>query len=997
MAAPRSPYDAAGLLSRLSFGFLTPLLRLGYTRPLKRDDIPTLPRATQPRELAPEFDELWAAERAKPKPSLRRAVVALAGTGRLVVAFVLALLSGAAPFAGPLLLREIIRFLGSGEPLYKGVIYVLLLTIVPWLGTLLQSHTFALLSRIGLRMSSAVSYAIFAKSLRLTNASRQTTTSGQIVQLMSTDAQRMVEFAMAVSSLAITPLQIVVCIILLATMLGASVLAGLAVIVLFVPVYAYVGAKMEAAQRTRSDLADTRLKLTNEILGGIRVIKFNAYEASFSKAVDDVRSSELVVLRTLARLLGWLFFCIVLSPTLIFIAAVLVYAWVHSGISVERVFVSSALFNLLRMPLSQAPMLVVDVFMTRNALRRLQKFLLLPEVDVSERLGEARADAARGRVRVEIRQGSFQWAAPAAEPPPAPAKAKAKAKAKTKTKTQAKAKAGAATDATATATAATAATAAATAATAAATAAGAAGAEADADAAPASPASAKESVAQAAAAAAGPTLRNVNLRVCDGELVMIVGPVGSGKSSLIAAMLGEIAPTADSGKGCVFVDGNVAYVPQTAWIMNKTLRDNIMFGFEPDEARYALAIEAAALRADLNMLPAGDATEIGERGINLSGGQKARVSMARAVFADAQIYLLDDPLSAVDAEVGKHIFDRCIMGVLAGKTRVLATHQLHHLPHADHIVVLDGNGAVAESGTLDSLIAANGPFAHMYAEHIGGQGSTAAVATTTASAASRSASAARDLLADSRAADKQQDAPTKGDAAAGVLATEEDREEGKVSWAVYRAYFGAMGGKLFFCVFLALSVLAQLANTGADLWLSLWTSGYVASKSNKRQPLGFYLGILSVFVALYAALTLAKERWFVRGAVESSRSLHARLLERILLAPMAFFDTTPIGRILNRFSKDIGTIDTVLPGQVNLYLLIWLLLGAMCVLVAVTRWEFVFALVPVMLVFRWLQRFYLATALELRRLESISRSPVYVCHLASRLCLQTSATTTLAC
>lgn len=210
-------------------------------------------------------------------------------------------------------------------------------------------------------------------------------------------------------------------------------------------------------------------------------------------------------------------------------------------------------------------------------------------------------------------------------------------------------------------------------------------------------------------------LKDINLKIPKNELAAVVGPVGCGKSSLVMACLGEMEKT----KGYINTDGRIAYVPQQAWIQNSTLKDNILFGKALNQEHYDKVIEACALKADLDMLPGGDKTEIGEKGINLSGGQKQRISLARAVYNDAEIYFLDDPLSAVDAHVGKHIFDHVIgpKGMLAGKTRILVTHGISFLPQMDTIIVIK-NGEISESGNYQNLLSQKGAFSEFLIEHL---------------------------------------------------------------------------------------------------------------------------------------------------------------------------------------------------------------------------------------------------------------------------------------
>ena len=212
-----------------------------------------------------------------------------------------------------------------------------------------------------------------------------------------------------------------------------------------------------------------------------------------------------------------------------------------------------------------------------------------------------------------------------------------------------------------------------------------------------------------------PILKDINIRFLNKSLTAVVGSVGSGKSSMLSALLGEMVKTS----GRVNTIGSIAYVSQQAWIQNATLQDNILFGRQMDKKKYDQIISACALIPDFEMLPAGDQTEIGEKGINLSGGQKQRISLARAVYADSDIYLLDDPLSAVDSHVGKHLFEQVLgpHGLLNGKTRVLVTHGITYLPQTDKIIVLK-DGEVSETGSYQQLLDRKGAFSEFLTQHI---------------------------------------------------------------------------------------------------------------------------------------------------------------------------------------------------------------------------------------------------------------------------------------
>jgi ATP-binding cassette, subfamily C (CFTR/MRP), member 1 len=616
---------------------------------------------------------------------------------------------------------------------------------------------------------------------------------------------------------------------------------------------------------------------------------------------------------------------------------------------------------------------------------------------------------------------------------------------------------------------------------------------------------------------------------------MVVGSVGSGKSSLLAAVLGELRPSASSSSSSSVLSsriaGSVAYTQQDPWIVNATLRDNILMGdatFSPtfsstslpssssstpfksmppgvDAARYAAALDACALRPDLSILPAGEATEIGEKGVNLSGGQRHRVALARACYADADVYLLDDPLSAVDAHVGRHLFDKCVLGLLGSKTRVLVTHQLQYLPAADEVLVLR-EGRIAERGTYAELAARGVDFHRLVGDDEGmkdsmrnedegkkdgkniqvyqggvedvlknsmaplevdlgkrgGEGtrekeergeifSGALVevdlsnkddglfikdkgengrhdASSNASSSSSGIDSGNGLFitkmeaailpqtkpsppknarngtttADEVATNegKMTGAGKKGAAASGLLVKEEERSVGRVDTRVYLRYFQAWGPALIIpIVIVALAACERGLQTAQNWWLSVWSTAMDSDdgKSSSLSPnppsssfasapapspfdsvddlwyvkIYFALGGISLCIQVFKALTL------VLGSLSAARRLQADLLARVLRLPMSFFDSQPAGRLLNRFTHDAEAVDVGLAGSISSLLnctvsVFW----ALAVVAWVTPWVVV-AAAPLAAAYLWVQKRYVATSRELKRLDSVALSPIF--------------------
>uniref|UniRef100_A0A674EFY1 Cystic fibrosis transmembrane conductance regulator n=1 Tax=Salmo trutta TaxID=8032 RepID=A0A674EFY1_SALTR len=411
-----------------------------------------------------------------------------------------------------------------------------------------------------------------------------------------------------------------------------------------------------------------------------------------------------------------------------------------------------------------------------------------------------------------------------------------------------------------------------------------------------------------------PSLQNLSLTVKSEQLVAVIGPVGAGKSSLLSTILGELP----HDKGVLKVKGQLTYASQQPWVFPGTIRSNILFGKELHPQKYEKVLRACALKRDMELLPDGDLTLIGDRGATLSGGQKARVNLARAVYQDADIYLLDDPLSAVDAEVGRHLFEQCICGILKNKPRILVTHQLQYLQSADQILVL------------------------------------------------------KEVL------------------------VEESRSEGTIGVGLYVKYLKAGANILVLIGVVLLQFLAQAAYVLQDWWLAYWAgeqeklnvNGTVTVQNGvnvtEELNLDFYLGIYAGLTGATLIFGFARSLLMFNVLVKAAQSLHNRMFNSILRTPVRFFDINPIGRVLNRFSKDIGQLDAALPWTFVDFIQIFLqIIGVIAVAASVIPWILI-PLVPLVIVFLFLRRYFLQTSRDVKRLESTTRSPVFS-HLSSSL------------
>ncbi|KFQ38458.1 Canalicular multispecific organic anion transporter 2, partial [Mesitornis unicolor] len=940
------PELTSGFLSRLTFWWFTSMAILGYKRPLEDKDLWSLNEDDTSKVIVEQLSKEWDKEKAEckqkedvaymkksnhmlnhvgdgpeeaevlirgkkhnRKPSFLKALLRTFGPYFLIGSF-FKLIQDLLSFVNPQLLSVLIGFIKNKDaPAWWGFLIAALMFVCAVLQTLILHQHFQYCFVTGMRLRTGITGVIYRKSLVITNSAKRSSTVGEIVNLMSVDAQRFMDLMTFLNMLWSAPIQIFLALYFLWQTLGPPVLAGVAVMVLLIPFNSAIAMKTRAFQVEQMRYKDSRIKLMNEILGGIKVLKLYAWEPSFSEKVLEIRKNELRVLKKSAYLNSLSTFAWISAPFLVALTTFAVYVSVDEKniLDAEKAFVSLSLFNILKFPLNMLPQVISNLAQTSVSLKRIQQFLSHDELDPN--CVETKV-IAPGKA-ISVKNATFTWG--------------------------------------------------------------------------------KE---------LKPSLKDINLLVPSGALVAVVGHVGCGKSSLVSALLGEM----EKLEGEVAVKGSVAYVPQQAWIQNATLKDNILFGQAPNEQKYQNALEACALKTDLEVLPGGDQTEIGEKGINLSGGQRQRVSLARAVYSNSDIYLLDDPLSAVDSHVAKHIFDKVIGpdGVLKGKTRILVTHGIGFLPQVDHIVVLV-DGRISEMGSYQDLLKQNKAFAEFlrnYAldEDIEEDGPTiqSAVSQSCLSTATICPFPPNDSFVLTRQlsviSSEGGECPNKMSTKRRVcekkpaepplprknpnekLIQAETTETGTVKLTVFWQYVKAVGPAISLVICL-LYCCQNAAAIGANVWLSDWTNEPVinGTQHNTSLRIGVYaaLGLLQGLLVLICSFTLAM------GGINAARTLHAALLENKFHTPQSFYDTTPTGRIINRFSKDIYVIDEVIPPTIFMFIgTFFTSLSTMIVIIASTP-LFAVVIVPLAILYFFVQRFYVATSRQLKRLESVSRSPIY--------------------
>jgi ABC-type multidrug transport system fused ATPase/permease subunit len=526
--------------------------------------------------------------------------------------------------------------------------------------------------RMARQVNAALTSAVYRKSLRLAPASRQNFTVGEIVNLMQLDSNRLGnEFIPQMHSLWDGLYQIVGYSAQAIYYLGPSALVGIAVMIIAIPAQFYFMMKLMRERQGMVKDTDKRIKQMNEILQGIKVVKLYNWENSFISSIENSRANEMNRLKHVSALKAANGAIMMATPAMVATCAFLTYSASGAPFLASTLFTVIMIYGQLRFPLMMYPQMGAALQNARLSANRIERFLNAPEIDENAKNESCHIDDSN--VVVSIQKGTFHWTTPEDAKKYNDEKLVAAKEKLDKLNSQIQAsktpkKKVVVVDAR------------------------------DADIAAQrekEAAKIQESVSKMSKwETPKPTLENVDLEVKKGQLVAIIGSVGSGKSSLLSAILGDMFKV----DGKVFVNGKVAYVSQTAWIVNASAKENIVFGNTLSEEKYDKVVNCCQLLSDFEILPNGDSTEIGEKGINLSGGQKQRVSIARAVYDDADVYIFDDPLSALDTEVGGKIFSECISEALKDKTRILVTNQLQYLSSCDKILVIK-DGVISESGT----------------------------------------------------------------------------------------------------------------------------------------------------------------------------------------------------------------------------------------------------------------------------------------------------------
>ncbi|XP_046413794.1 ATP-binding cassette sub-family C member 5-like isoform X2 [Neodiprion fabricii] len=930
--------DSAGLFSIISYSWVSKLMYKAYSKGISINELPDVSPYDTCTHNTERLELLWNQELTKMGPekvSLGRVAWQFCRTRILFFSIVYtgSLICGFA--TSTLFMRKLIEYVQSERRSYtEGLKWAFLLTAIEFSRALLLHWAWGLSYRTALRLRSACCALLFKKIIRLNYLGDKSI--GQVINMFSNDSQRIYDAIVFGPMIIAGPITTVwgVCYIL--WVLSPMALLGMITFLLFYPVQYAISYYTGYLRSKSMNISDFRVRLTNEILECIKLIKMYAWEKRFSQDLLDVRKKEQTLLLKTACL-QCLSICTV--PTIPVISAIISFlAHIAAGnnITAAQAFPLSTFFGT---QIRQALMRLRDASQTivesMVAFRRIKSVLLLEDgsILISKPILKSQA--------VAINHGTFACNAFDAE---RERRSHVAEKERQNDLKDSRDK------------------------------------------------SENEKLSTLLHDARYiDVLFDITFEATKGKLVGICGHVGSGKSSLLLAALGQLRVV----EGQVMRDGSCAYVSQQAWIINATLQENILFGAQFDHSRYFKAIYASNLSQDIAEMPGGDQTEIGEKGVNLSGGQKQRVALARALYADRDIYFLDDPLSAVDTRVGAHIFHKLIRGALKGKTVLFVTHQVQYLNHCDDIYMMH-DGRIIEHGTHDELMKLGNEYALMVTA-ISANDETDFAMSMDEKIGPNLQSVDNSLPdkeneVSSPGTDTNTDTATENDEILGtpVLTIAEDLQKGTIKVDTYHSYIMAAGGYFFSCIVILTFAISVGSSAFSSWWLALWIKAgnglnttamhYNATTElnniNDNPDFWYYQAVYGSTIGLMLFTSLLRSLVLTRATLKASTTLHNDLFQKIIQCPMRFFDTTPTGRIQHLFSRDMDEVDNRLPiSLTSLMQNLFVIFFAILVICLVLPW-FILPVCILAIVYYFVSKVFRVAARDLKRMENKSRAPI---------------------
>lgn len=990
--AERLPFPhPRNILSVACFWWLHPVMKTGYKRTLEPPDLFLLTDDIRVETMTARFQANFNSRLAKAKAAHVRAKMAARGetaetntvdfeqdmadfeTPKFIVvwcilqtfdyqygmACFLNVLASVSSATNPLLSKKLIAYVelkasGLEHNTGAGVGYAIGASLLVMINGILINHAFHKAMLTGAEVKAVITKSLLDKSFRLSDKARHKYPTSFVTSLMGADVAR-IDFALGFQPFLVSfPVSLAICIGILCQNIGASAMVGIGLILVFLIVTMGITGQLFKYRKTAGTYTDARVKYIKEVLSNLKIIKFYTWEVPYGNLITDNRNKEMKIIYTMQVARNIIVSIAMSLSTFASMAAFLVlYAVLGSTKTPASIFSSISLFSSLSQLIFMLPLALASGSDALVGITRTGQFMAAEEsttgsVNITAS-PDSQVEMDAKNLAISINNASFKWdtfdkeekeddesekGGPANQPEE---ESHADAE-KLYTKSE------------------------------------------DRDLATLSDQGSTKDSGSDEVKQTFPGLESIDLEIKKGEFVVITGLIGSGKTSLLNALSGFMKRTS----GHINVNGSLLLCDQP-WIQNTTVKENILFGSPVNAQRYKDVIYACSLESDLEILPAGDQTEIGERGITLSGGQKARINLARAVYADSDIILMDDVLSAVDARVGKHIMAECIMGFLKEKTRILATHQLSLIGSADRIIFLNGDGTIS-IGTLDQLKETNEGFSHLMAfsaehEKKEEEEEEEIIEEEEAEKELVMRQISRQLTQVSKQPTEVDEEALRHDYEAnaendGRLIMAEEKAVNRILFKVYKNYLKIGSGIFKYYtsvpITIILTVFTVFCQLFTNTWLSFWTEKKFDGMSN-----GFYIGIYVMFTILGAVFLTIEFVIIAYITNTAATQLNLMAVRKILRAPMAYMDTTPMGRILNRFTKDTDALDNEIGNQARM--LIYFLsniIGVLILCMIYLPW-FAIAVPFLALIFVAVGDFYQASAREIKRLEAVQRSFVY--------------------
>ncbi|XP_072393692.1 ATP-binding cassette sub-family C member 4-like [Diabrotica undecimpunctata] len=920
-----NPRETANFLSAIFFGYTYDVFKKGLSKTLEVDDLYNPLKIDRSKVLGDHLQRNWdkqleKAKQTNSKPSLLKAIVMTfwfeyvkLGIYDISTDLVLRLIQ-------PLVLGNLLDYFKPESQVSKNdaLLYAGIIVAINVLNFLIGNQYMLEVFHSGMRIRAACCAVIYRKSLKLSKTALGETASGKLVNLLSNDVSRFDIVSLFIHQLWMAPLLSLIIMGILYQKTGYAGVVGVVAVFVIVPVQTYTG-KLSAKYRKQTAFkTDERVRLMDEIISGIQVIKMYAWEIPFRKIIRVARRNEIKIITKSAYVRATFMALNLFTTRLALFCTLLTVILSSEEITASKVFVVMSYFNVLSMAMSTMfSRGVSEMAEVMVAIRRIRDFLINEEYDPNRT-----NFAINGNVNsvddlkeiVSLQNLTVKWNVSFSDN----------------------------------------------------------------------------------------ALENINLNISDGQLIGIIGPVGSGKSSLLQTLLGEL----DITEGNMRVRGQISYASQEPWVFAATVRQNILFGEEYDKKRYHEVIQACSLEKDFEQFPNGDLTLVGDRGSSLSGGQKARINLARAVYREADVYLLDDPLSAVDIHVSRHLYEKCINGYLANRTRILVTHQVHYLKDADNIIILN-NGRIEDEGTFNFLANSDNVYAKLltaepenleerkqdrskYSRQLSIRSRKDSLASIVSELSIADTLLSNDIDFEEEGDEKEQEFQVKD--------LQEQSSKGTVGGSLLFKYMLAGSNTFAVLICVILYIGTQLAASGVDYWVSFWVNVEEfrnSTESLKATSPAFIipsielttnncLYIYAVLLGALFVLAMTRSFFFYKLAMWSSKKLHATIFDNIITATMRFFDTNPGGRILNRFSKDMGCVDELLPKAILDSSQILLSMFGSLLLIIIVNPYFLILIAALSVVFGIMRHVYLKSSKNIKRLEGIMRSPVFT-HLRATI------------